>query len=135
MATKKFTIRRSPAPEGAPKVKGPSSALAAVLTMTFAHTAEVFEVFATAVSEHYGIDREEMFGVIRAHPSWEAIQLHPALKDLGYLPSDAPAAEPPSEAPVPAAAEPAPAAAAPAASLSPKKKTFIIKKTPPGSVA
>ena len=129
MATKKFTIRRSAPVPAAPKVKGPSSALAAVLTMTFAHTAEVFEVFATAVSEHYGINREEMFGVIRAHPSWEAIQLHPALKDLGYLPSDAPAAEPPSEAPVPAAAEPAPAAAAP------KKKTFIIKKTPPGSVA
>lgn len=101
--------------------------------MTFAHTAEVFEVFATAVSEHYGIDREEMFSVIKAHPSWEAIRLHPALKDLGYLP----AAER-TEAPVPATAEPAPAPvaapAAPTASPSPKKKMFIIKKTPPGSV-
>lgn len=117
MAAKKFVIQRSGAPATpAAPVTDPRSALAAVLTMTFAHTAEVFEAFATAVSEHYDIDREEMFGVIKAHPAWESIQLHPALKDLGYLPAPAPA--------------PAPTAA-PCA----KKKKFIIKSTPPGSVA
>jgi hypothetical protein len=90
-------------------VKDPRTALQAVLSMTLAHTAEVFEAFTTAISEHYGIDRDEMMGVIQEHPAWTGIQLHPVLKDLGYLPAEPPAPKP-------------------------KKKKFIIKPSPPGSV-
>lgn len=93
-------------------VKDSRQALQAVLSMTLAHTAEVFEAFATAIAEHYTIDRDEMFAVIQSHPAWTSIQTHPVLKDLGYL-------EPESE---------------PKPKPKPKKK-FIIKPSPANSIA
>jgi hypothetical protein len=128
MAAKKFTFKREKVMcDGAPlepqPVKDTRTALQAVLSMTLAHTAEVFEAFTTAVSEHYGIDRDEMMGVIQEHPAWTGIQLHPVLKDLGYLPAAEPLVS--VEPAAPAAEPPAP---------KPKKKKFIIKPSPPGSV-
>jgi hypothetical protein len=65
-----------------------------------------------------------MMGVIQEHPAWTSIQLHPVLKDLGYLP----AAEPLVPVETEPAAEPAPTP------KSKSKKKFIIKPSPPASV-
>lgn len=115
-------------------VSSSTSALNATLHIILAHTADVFNATVNAISETYGIDSEEMFEAIRTHPDYMSIQVHPAVKDLGYILEKTP--------------EPAPVVAEPIDSLStmmqnaslgpapsfaqgtapPQKKKFRIKK-------
>ncbi len=91
-------------------VSSPTSALEATLHIILAHTADVFNATVNAISETYGIDSEEMFEAIRTHPDYMSIQVHPAVKDLGYIEEKrvAPAAAAPVPAPVLAAPAPEP---------------------------
>lgn len=116
MASKKFQFKTPAEPTVVAsgetytphEVKDGKTALAAVLHMTLAHTADVFHGILDAVSDHYKISKDEMMDVVLNHPSYKAITMSPALNDLGYF---QPAVD--------------------ASSAPPKqKKKFIVKKTP-----
>jgi len=65
-------------------IKGPKDAILATLDIVLAHTADVFHAVVDAISEKYGLDKEEMFEAIRTHPSYSSIEMHPSVRDLGY---------------------------------------------------
>ena len=125
-------------------VSSPTSALEATLHIILAHTADVFNATVNAISETYGIDSEEMFEAIRTHPDYMSIQVHPAVKDLGYIQEKRVAPEPVLAAPVPvpvaepmdslstmmqtASLGPGPAAQFAQGTAPPQKKKFRIKK-------
>ncbi len=69
-------------------VKDGRSALAAVLHMTLAHTADVFHAVLDAVSDHYKISKDEMMDVVLKHPAYTEVTLSPTLNDLGYFPPE-----------------------------------------------
>ena len=106
-------------------IREPTDALNATLHIILAHTAEVFNATVSAISETYGIDKAEMFHAIQTHPAYTSIQVHPAVKDLGYLleKTDEVNAEPPA----PAAA----AVAEPIESLSTMMQSASLGPAPP----
>jgi len=77
-------------------IKGPKDAMLATLDIVLAHTADVFHAVVEAISEKYGLDKEEMFEAIRTHPAYCSIEMHPSVRDLDYqLAEEAPAAAAP----------------------------------------
>ena len=115
-------------------IKGPTDALNATLHIILAHTAEVFNATVSAISETYKLDKEEMFEAIRTHPAYTSIQVHPAVKDLGYLlekteEAPAPVAEPmDSLSTMMQSASLGPAPSFAQGTAPPQKKKFRIKK-------
>lgn len=67
------------------EVKDGKTALATVLHMTLAHTADVFHAVLDAVSDHYKISKDEMMDVVLQHPSYTGVVLSPVIVDLGYF--------------------------------------------------
>jgi hypothetical protein len=90
------------------EVKDGKAALAAVLHLMMAHTADVFHGIVDAISDHYKIPKDEMMEVVMAHPAYTEIIANPVLTDLGYF-AQAPAPAPTTESPKP-------------------KKKFVVKK-------
>lgn len=78
-------------------VKDGKTALAAVLHMTLAHTADVFHAVLDAVSDHYKISKDEMMDVVLQHPSYTGVVLSPVLTDLGYFASPGGETKPPQK--------------------------------------
>ena len=66
-------------------VKDPKTAMKAVLSIVFQHTADVFELIVDAVSEHYKIDKTEMMDVILKNPAYINKETNVIL-DMGHLP-------------------------------------------------
>jgi hypothetical protein len=69
------------------EVKDGKAALAVVLHLTLAHTADVFHGIVNAISEHYKIPKDEMMDVVMAHPAYTGVIQNPVLTDLGYFAS------------------------------------------------
>jgi hypothetical protein len=67
------------------QVKDGPTAIHALLAITLAHTADVFEGIVDAIHDHYKIDKEEMMRVVVAHPAYTSIQTSKILNDLGYF--------------------------------------------------
>jgi hypothetical protein len=89
---KKVDASGEPIKQIAP-IKGPSTAMSAVLNIIANHTAEVFHAVVDAISEKYKIDKDEMMGVIINHPAYTAITTNPVLNDIETL-TEEPVPEP-----------------------------------------
>lgn len=72
-------------PEDVAPVKAPVDATKAVLAIVLNHTAEVFHGVVDAICEHYSLSKEEVMGVVVAHPKFTEVIAHPVLNDMGFL--------------------------------------------------
>jgi len=132
MAPKKFVFQSKPTDAaGKPMkeiaaIKGPSTAMSAVLNIVSNHIAEVLHAIVDAISEKYAIDKDEMMAAIINHPAYVEITGNPVINDIETL-TEEPAPKELDEAMgALSIAEPAPApASAPAPAPAPK---FKIKK-------
>ncbi len=115
MPPKKFVFQSKPTDaagnpmkEIAP-VKGPSTAMSAVLNIFSNHIAEVLHAIVDAISDKYKIDKEEMMAVITNHPAYTEITANPVINDIETLKEEPKAVEELDEAMgALAIAEPAP---------------------------
>jgi hypothetical protein len=91
MATKKFVFKSKPTDAvGNPMkqiaaVKGPNTAMSAVINILTNHVAEVFHAIVDGISEKYAIDKEEMMAVILNHPAYVEITGNPVINDIETL--------------------------------------------------
>ncbi len=101
-----------------------------VIQIVSAHTADVLVHIMKIISEKYNHPIPEMMEVVRTHPAFHAIQMHPILTtDFFNVPAVTPApVQASSPAAVAAAAVAAAAAAVPVPILAPKKVTKIVRK-------
>lgn len=97
-------------------VKTPDEALKATLELLFQHTGQVFTSIVDIISEKYGIDKIEMFAVIKSHPAFTGMDVHPVIHAI--LPDNVTVA--PTEVPTEATTE---------VPAIPKKRITIPKKS------
>lgn len=92
-----------------------SKCMMEVIQIVSAHTADVLVHIIKIISEKYGHSIPEMMEVVRTHPAFHAIQMHPILTtDFFNIPAVTPVAAAPAAVPVPV--------------LAPKKVTRVVKK-------
>ena len=108
-----------------------------VIQIVSAHTADVLVHIMKIISEKYNHPIPEMMEVVRTHPAFHAIQMHPILTtDFFNIPAVTPApvqASSPVQPSSPAAA--VVAAPVPVPILAPKKVTKIVRKKVEGNTS